>query len=104
MQLTFKKLSNRWYIDIPYDGDIADLEMGMGADLLLESISPTLNETKRIAIVPYKTWNELRKLKEDEMGCTYYADTIGFKGEIWLCNVTKMVLGKFPEVINFDTW
>lgn len=104
MKLKFKKLSGRWYIDIPYNGDIADLEMVCGADLLLEYISPTTDETKCIEIVPHKTCNELRKLEEDEMGCTYFADTIGYTGEVWLCNVTKLVLGKFPDVINFETY
>lgn len=102
MELTFKKLSNRWFIDIEYNGDIADLEMVAGADKLIESISPTLKETKTIRIVPYKTGNELRKLEEYEMGCTYFADTFGYRDEIWLCNVTKIVLGRFPEVINFE--
>lgn len=104
MDLTFKKLANRWFYDIPYDGDINDLEMVLGADKLIESIpSLVFKGIKIIEIVPNKTDCELRKLEEDEFetGCTYYADTPFFKGEIWLCAVTKTVLGKYPDVINF---
>ena len=37
--LTFIKLSNRWFIDIPWDGMIEDLEMVSGSDLFLDTIS-----------------------------------------------------------------
>ena len=38
-KLTFIKLSNRWFVDIPWDGMIEDLEMVSGADLFLDAIS-----------------------------------------------------------------
>lgn len=102
LKLKFKKLSNRWFIDIPYDGDIGDLEMVLGADLLLGSVKSMLTDSVTLDIVPYKTCNELRKIEEDRFGCTYYADTANFKGEIWLCNITKILFGRFPNVINFQ--
>lgn len=114
--LIFKKLAGKWYIDLPdWDGCVEDLEMVSGADLLLESISPTTLETKAIKL--YETNEDpeiygeyscysLTKLKEDECGGTYLAETPGYRGEIWLCNVTKIVLGGFPQKIlftpNFD--
>lgn len=102
MKVTFKKLSNRWFVDIPYDGDISDLEMVMGADTLIESLKTNNSDIKTIEIVTVKTPYELRKLEEDEFGATYYADALLFQQEIWLCPVTKLVLGKYPNVINFE--
>lgn len=103
MKLVFKKLANRWFYDMDYDGDINDLEMVLGADKLIESL-PDKSDIKTIEIVPNKTDCELRKLEEDEFetGCTYYADTPYYKGDIWLCAVTKTVMGKYPDVINFN--
>ena len=37
--LTFIKLSNRWFVDIPWYGMLEDLEMVNGADIFLEAIS-----------------------------------------------------------------
>lgn len=114
--LVFKKLANKWYIDLPeWSGCVDELEMVSGADLLLESISPVTLETKAIKLYEsgedpeiYGEYNcyTLTKLKEDDCGGTYIANTPGYKGEVWLCNVTKIVLGGFPDRIlftpNFD--
>ena len=37
--LRFIKLSNKWFVDIPWDGDIDDLQMVDGADLMLDALS-----------------------------------------------------------------
>lgn len=114
--LIFKKLASKWYLDLPdWNGCVDDLEMVSGADLLLESISPTTLEIKAIKLYEpnedpeiYGDYNYyiLTKLREDDCGGTYMADTPGYKGEIWLCNVTKIVIGGFPNKIlftpNFD--
>lgn len=36
--LKFVKLSNRWFVDIPYIGSIEDLEMVEGSDKFLNSL------------------------------------------------------------------
>lgn len=101
MFLNFKKLAGRWFIDILYEGSIKDLEMVMNSDLLINSLPSFDSDKKVIEIVKYKTSYELRKLDEDEYGATYEADCDTYHGEIWLCPITKMILGKYPDVINF---
>ena len=32
----FIKLSDKWFVDIPWDGDVNDLQMVDGSDLLLD--------------------------------------------------------------------
>ena len=101
MLLTFKKLSNRWFIDIPYDGDIGDLEMVMGADKLLDKLPQISKDIVEINISNTPTLYRLDKIEETDVSCTYYTNNPKFEGEIWLCNVTKLVLGEFPETIYF---
>ena len=36
--LRFIKLSNKWFVDIHWDGDIYDLQMVDGADLMLDAL------------------------------------------------------------------
>lgn len=100
-RITFNKINSRWFVDIPYDGDQEDLEMVLGADLLLDSLPIIGEDYKIIEITDKETTNKLTKINEDEYGCTYLAETIGYNGEIWLCNVTKIVLGCFPDFIYF---
>lgn len=38
MELKFYKEEGKWYIDIPWDGDKSELEMVMGADVLLDEL------------------------------------------------------------------
>ena len=45
--LSFVKLSERWFVDIPWEGDVSDLQMVAGADLLLDSLC---NGNTRISI------------------------------------------------------
>ena len=102
-KLKFVKLSNRWFVDIPWNGDIEDLEMVCGADLLLESICDN-NFYVTIELSTVEQENKdiiLSKIKEDEFynGCYYKVSSFEFKGEIWLCNVTKHVLNEFPDKI-----
>ena len=78
MNIRFIKLSGKWFADIPWDGDI-----------------DTNDENGEIT---------LHKIKEDEFftGCYYKVNSFQFKGEIWLCNVTKHVFGEFPNKITFN--
>ena len=96
--LTFIKLSNRWFVDIPWDGMIEDLEMVSGSDLFLDTIS----NGKKIITLDISTSEvsdsiKLTKVREDEIGAFYKINTYEYKGEIWLCNVTKHLFDVFPD-------
>lgn len=96
--LTFVKLSNRWFIDIPWDGDINDLEMVSGADLFLDSISNGKRTiTLEVGVSEIYNSIKLTKIHEDEIGATYKVFMYDFKGDIWLCNVTKYLFDEFPD-------
>ena len=96
--LTFIKLSNRWFVDIPWDGMIEDLEMVSGSDLFLDVISKGNNIiTLDISTSEVSDSIKLTKVREDEIGAFYKIYTYEFKGEIWLCNVTKHLFDVFPD-------
>lgn len=99
-ELEFMKLSNRWFINIPYEGDINDLQMVDGADELLDEIA----EGRRIVRIIVTTSDNiskpdyiLEKIKEDNMGGTY--TITGDVKQLWLCNVTKLIFKNFPNQI-----
>jgi hypothetical protein len=97
-KLTFIKLSNRWFVDIPWDGMLEDLEMVNGADIFLEAISFD-NKIVNIDIytTPMDNYVQINKVQEDEFGAYYKINTFEYKGEIWLCNVTKHLFNEFPQ-------
>ena len=96
--LTFIKLSNRWFVDIPWDGMIEDLEMVSGSDLFLDTISKGNNIiTLDISTSEVSDSIKLTKVREDEIGAFYKINTYEYKGEIWLCNVTKHLFDVFPD-------
>lgn len=95
----FKKLSDRWFIDIPYSGSVDDLEMVYGADKLLDYI-----DTNKVGEVELSVFTQcedsstiISKVEENEIGATYFVDGYTFRGNIWLCNVTKLLFGEFPD-------
>jgi hypothetical protein len=100
--LTFIKLSNRWFIDIPWDGMIEDLEMVSGADIFLD----VLSNGKKIITLEVGTSEiygaeKMTMVHDDDYGAFYKIYTYDFKGEIWLCNVTKHIFGEFPNEFWF---
>lgn len=108
MKLTFVKENNKWYIDLPeWTGDHEDLEMVAGADKLCEYFA----QGKHKITVDITTTNVfkrkgdivLKKLFTEYGGCTYNIidDPIGII-DIWICEVTKYVLGKFPKYIRIN--
>lgn len=108
--LLFVKLSNRWFVDIPWDGSVDDLEMVSGADVFLDFLS---NGNKTVSIDVSDNIEDfngeciedgyitLTKFHEDEIGAYYKIYTYDYKGEIWLCNVTKTLFDKFPDKFYF---
>lgn len=101
-ELEFINLSNRWFINIPYEGEINDLEMVDGADELLDEIAEGRRIVRIIATISdniSKPDYILEKLKEDNMGGTYTIIGITNVKQLWLCNVTKLIFKNFPNKI-----
>lgn len=108
MQLTFNKISDKWYVVLPeWQGSFEDLEMVNGADDLLEALSIKL----RSKTITFDIWTSkpgvpcghLNKIGATHEGATYQVNNCMFyKGTAWLCNVTKFVFGGYhPQDIYF---
>lgn len=101
MQIRFVKLAEKWFIDIPWIGDVNDLQMVDGADSLLEMLSENSKEfnctisTSRLMNRRYIA--ELEKQNEDDNGANYQAYSDYIATPVWLCNVTKHLFNEFPE-------
>lgn len=100
IELEFMRLSNRWFINIPYDDDVNDLQMVDGADKLLDEIA----EGRRIVRIIATTSDNiskpdyiLEKIKEDNMGGTYTITGVTNVKQLWLC--TKLIFNNFPNQI-----
>lgn len=100
----FYKEDGRWYIDFPQyianGGNKSDLLMVAGADKMLDVIS---DNTERVNLEfsdqPLGGSDIiLKKLIGDPWGATYRTNSKKVK-LVWLCNVTKVVMGKHPELI-----
>lgn len=108
MRLKFvKEDSKNWYIDLPnWTGRKSALQMVAGADTLLDLISCGTDEV--ILFVSNHDFDGaevITKVRKSWFnGADYHCKT--YKGveinhDLWLCNVTKFVLGYFPEKIYF---
>ena len=107
--LTFIQDPNkRWYIDMPWYGNRANLEMVAGADDLLSFLDTERKHSVTIHVVlsknPLKVegHTELRQLDKSLSGGSHYdaTDFIGFRmRHIWICPVTLCVLGCYPKYI-----
>ncbi len=79
--------------------------MVCGADKLLEHISEGHDYVKlniRTSDPQDPAYICLDKIEEDEMGGTYrVCDYPEFTRTVWLCNVTKFVMGEHPQKIWF---
>lgn len=110
-----KELDNngKWYAVVPeWTGDKADLQMVCGADTLLDMINMSLGEPNTINLDIYVDdefsidifEGSFKLIKEggDEGGGWYigrYKDQV--VPELWLCDVTKFVVGFIPKLLNF---
>jgi len=104
----FKKESTgKWYIELPdYPGPKEDLQMVEGADTMLDIMA---QENDTVSLILSDKYFEgghylefIREATELENGAYYklpYYNSIYYNLEIWLCDVTKYVFGKFPEQI-----
>lgn len=101
-EISFVRLAGRWFIHLPvYPGLPDDLEMVMGADTLCERIDTkkTGYITVRVSDEPLNDGELVLNFVEntDDLGAWYKLEK--FDLDVWLCNVTKYVLGYFPQSI-----
>ncbi len=103
----YKEIGNRWYVDLPeWPGEKSDLEMVLGADLMLEIISQGEAEVKlTLSDQPVNLSSKLEFIRlSPELGEGAYYKLSEWSGirydlDVWLCDVTKWVFGDFPKAI-----
>lgn len=108
MRLKFvKEKNNNWYIDLPtWTGRHSALQMVAGADTLLEIMAEGRNEVHVfVSDEEFDGSNRLDLVKTCWFNGADYINKV-YEGtplnlDVWLCNVTKFVLGEFPEKIYF---
>ena len=88
-----------WYVDLPdYPGNKEDLQMVCGADAMLDILSENQEEvTLKIEEYFEEATHQLRNPEEEAGGMTYLLEGQNLLIEVWLCDVTKYIFGKFPE-------
>ena len=103
----YKENTGEWYIDLPdWTGEKAELEMVQGADLLLDYLAGKKNDVVlNISNEKFDEADSLDLIRESLVDGAYYIlenyKNINICLPIWLCNVTKFVLGGFPDKIYF---
>ena len=99
---------DRWYIDMPWSGNRANLEMVAGSDDLLSFFDTEGSHRVTLHVVPSETplqidgHTELRQLDKSLTGGSHYdvTDIDGFRlKRIWICPVTRCVLGRDPKYL-----
>lgn len=98
----------RWYIDMPWSGNRANLEMVAGADDLLTFLDTERKHKVTIHVVPSEEelfiddHTELCQIDKSLTGGSHY-DATDFDGfrmrRIWICPVTLCVLGCYPKYL-----
>lgn len=100
----------RWFVDLPSyiesGGDREDLEMVMGADLMLDRF---LRDGENSVSLDVSTdmieyHNTLEKMPIETNSGAYYLWSSGTRPRviIWLCDVVKFLFPDFPETIYFQ--
>lgn len=108
MRLKFyKEPDGSWYVDLPnWTGPKADLQMVCGADSMLEYMAEGEDSVwLYLSEEEFENADRLEFLRmadEVDNGAfyrmpSYLGVEIGL--EMWLCDVTKFVFGKFPKTI-----
>lgn len=95
----YKEESNRWFINLPdWKGEKDDLEMVLGADILLEILTNGNTEVK--VIFGDEPFEECHTLTHTGDG---FYDNNAWHGPttIWLCYVTEFVFGSYPQSIYY---
>lgn len=106
MKLSFiKEENNRWYAILPdWEGDKEELEMVMGADVMLDILSGYSDYVELMLDVDDFVGNtfKLQFLKDESDGGVYFLNMSGMTEdfELWLCHVTKFVFnGDLPKTL-----
>lgn len=109
MLLKFVKLAGFWFVHLPeYEGDPSDLTMVMGADVLCDMLDKdedglvevfVTTKEDECTVPPYiiDFVNSTEGADGEQDGANYRMRD--WKLDLWLCNVTKYVLGEFPATI-----
>jgi len=101
----YKEKYNRWYVDLPeWKGSKEDLEMVMGADVMLDFISNFKKDIK----LDISTYNDnykyklvlIEKLETGGANYHFIYDDLNFI--VWLCDVTLFVFKSFPQTIYIN--
>jgi hypothetical protein len=107
MKRTFrfdKEEDNKWYAVIPeWEGEHAELEMVLGADMLLDILSGW-NDYAYVTFSD-EPFDGCKTLTHDrfqkEIGW-YNNDAWHGPSTIWLCSVTEFVFGSYPDHIYYS--
>lgn len=106
----YREEGEYWYADIPtWTGRKSATQMVAGADTLLDKLSNNTDEVYlQFSDTPIVDSDVLKKTKRSILsyfnGADYIVETLGGEEinlDVWLCNVTKHVMGKFPKNIYF---
>ena len=106
----YREEGKYWYADIPtWTGRKSATQMVAGADTLLDILSNNTDEVYlQFSDTPIKGGDVLKKTRKSVMswfnGADYVLETLNgdvIDLDVWLCNVTKFVMGKFPHEIYF---
>ncbi len=105
-RLTFIKENNNWYIDLPnWTGSKSALQMVSGADTLLDVMSKGKNCIDLlVSNEDFDGASVLKKVRKCWFnGSDYILETYDVLNnhKVWLCDVTKYVIGYFPDKIYF---
>lgn len=112
-RLKFDKEFDGWFVDLPeWQGSHTDLQMVSGADTWLDIMSQgEWHVWVTISDQPFDGANELKLTAVGmvngefiDSGATYTLENymgLPYKLDMWLCDVTLFVFGKFPEIIYF---
>ena len=112
-RLKFNKEVNGWFVDLPeWEGSHADLQMVSGADTWLDLLSQgEWHVWITISDEPFDGAEELTLTGVGmlggefvDSGATYTVEAylgIPYAFDMWLCDVTLFVFGKFPEKIYY---
>lgn len=115
-EFDFYKTQGTWFIDLPsYPGDVADLAMVLGADVMLDElagsnhhvslmISDTIFENASVLVKDFDLKLVPDELHETarEMGGDFYISESN--KSVWLCDVTKYVFASMtmPDAIWYS--
>jgi hypothetical protein len=100
-----KEDDNKWYVVLPeWDGSKEDLEMVLGADMMLDIFAQGEFEVDLVISTDNFEGSQtvLTFNRNEDGGAWYDAKTMYSKFEVWLCKVTKFIFGELPKTIYMN--